>query len=191
MSTLEQELVELGGDIATALEELLLPATLLDANGIIRWQNGAARALRDGRVGSDFVELVAPDERAEIRTIIGRILKGEPAGFTVHVRRANGDYARVQSSAVPVRGEASVVAVLSLGHSVRSSAARAGPDLTPRQIEVLRLLADGRSTAEIAARLSLSSTTVRNHVAALIAALGAHTRLQAVVTARRAGLLDG
>jgi DNA-binding NarL/FixJ family response regulator len=62
--------------------------------------------------------------------------------------------------------------------------------LTKRQLEVLRLLADGRSTAEIAAELGLSQTTVRNYVAALLAALGAHSRLQAVVAARKAGLLD-
>lgn len=62
--------------------------------------------------------------------------------------------------------------------------------LTPRQLDVLRLLAEGKSTREIAHELSLSETTVRNHVAALIAALGVHTRLQAVIAARRAGLLD-
>jgi DNA-binding NarL/FixJ family response regulator len=62
------------------------------------------------------------------------------------------------------------------------------PHLTPRQLEVLRLLDEGLSTTEIAAELGLSQTTVRNYVANLLAALGAHTRLQAVVAARKAGL---
>jgi DNA-binding NarL/FixJ family response regulator len=62
--------------------------------------------------------------------------------------------------------------------------------LTKRQLEILRLLAEGRSTDEIATELGLSRTTVRNYIATLLAALGAHTRLQAVVVARRAGIID-
>ena len=65
-----------------------------------------------------------------------------------------------------------------------------GPHLTKRQLEVLRLLAEGRSTAEIATALGLTQTTVRNYVASLLAALGAHTRLQAVIAAREAGLIE-
>ena len=65
-----------------------------------------------------------------------------------------------------------------------------GPHLTKRQLEVLRLLAEGRSTAEIATALGLTQTTVRNYVANLLAALGAHTRLQAVIAAREAGLIE-
>ena len=64
------------------------------------------------------------------------------------------------------------------------------PHLTKRQLEVLRLLAEGRSTAEIAAALGLTETTVRNYVANLQAALGVHTRLQAVIAARKAGLIE-
>jgi DNA-binding transcriptional LysR family regulator len=62
--------------------------------------------------------------------------------------------------------------------------------LTARQLDVVRLLADGKSTSEIASELNLSQTTVRNHVAGLMAALGVHTRLQAVIAAKRAGFLD-
>jgi DNA-binding CsgD family transcriptional regulator len=61
--------------------------------------------------------------------------------------------------------------------------------LTPRQLEVLNLLAEGKSTREIADELWLSQTTVRNHIAGLMAALGVHTRRQAVIAAERGGLL--
>jgi DNA-binding NarL/FixJ family response regulator len=64
------------------------------------------------------------------------------------------------------------------------------PHLTKRQLEVLRLLAEGRSTAEIAAELALTQTTVRNYIANLLAALGVHTRLQAVIAARKDGLIE-
>jgi DNA-binding NarL/FixJ family response regulator len=54
---------------------------------------------------------------------------------------------------------------------------------------VLRLLQQGRSTDQIAAELSLSRETVRNHIRHLLRALGVHTRLEAVAVARREHLL--
>ena len=65
------------------------------------------------------------------------------------------------------------------------------PGLTPRQAEVLGLLAEGRSVREICAELYLSKATVRNHVRALLQALGAHSQLEAVAAARKLGLLPG
>lgn len=65
-----------------------------------------------------------------------------------------------------------------------------GSDLTVREREVLGLLADGLSSESIAGRLYLSSNTVRNHVQAVLTKLGAHSRLEAVSIAARAGLLD-
>jgi DNA-binding NarL/FixJ family response regulator len=59
------------------------------------------------------------------------------------------------------------------------------PALTPRQSEVVRLLEHGRSTRQIAEELHLSPETVRNHVRALLRALGVHSRLEAVALARR------
>lgn len=63
------------------------------------------------------------------------------------------------------------------------------PQLTPRQFEMLQLLASGRSVKEIGRELYLSQATVRNHVRALLQALGVHSQLEAVVKARRVGLL--
>jgi DNA-binding NarL/FixJ family response regulator len=50
---------------------------------------------------------------------------------------------------------------------------------------VLRLLEHGRSTRQIAQQLHLSPETVRNHVRAVLRALGVHSRLEAVALARR------
>ena len=58
------------------------------------------------------------------------------------------------------------------------------PHLTPRQVEVLRLLEQGRSTKQIAAELHVSTETVRNHIRRLFRALGVHSRLEAVAAAR-------
>jgi PAS domain S-box-containing protein len=56
--------------------------------------------------------------------------------------------------------------------------------LTPRQHEVLGLLADGAPAKVIAARLDLAEDTVRNHIRAILFALGSHSQLEAVAKAR-------
>jgi DNA-binding CsgD family transcriptional regulator/tetratricopeptide (TPR) repeat protein len=61
--------------------------------------------------------------------------------------------------------------------------------LTARQLEVLGLLADGLTNAEIAARLSVSAKTVDHHVSGVLAKFGVATRGQAVAAALRAGIL--
>jgi DNA-binding CsgD family transcriptional regulator/tetratricopeptide (TPR) repeat protein len=61
--------------------------------------------------------------------------------------------------------------------------------LTGRQVEVLELLAEGLTDAEIAARLSLSPKTVEHHVSALLAKLGVTSRRQAAAAARQLGVV--
>jgi len=195
VSSLEDELLELGGDITPALEDVGVPADLLDKDGIIRWQNNASLDLRGDRVGESWADFVAPGEQQAARDLITRIFcSGEPAELTLSVLRAEGGYVPLQFSGAPIRGGGSVVGVFGLGQRSDSKEPRATPgrrtDLTPRQLEVLRLLAEGMSTHEIATSLYLSPTTVRNHIASLLATLGVHTRLQAVVAASKAGLLD-
>ena len=52
--------------------------------------------------------------------------------------------------------------------------------LTPRELDVLRFLADGASTEHVAAELLISKATVRSHVKSLLAKLGVHSRVEAV-----------
>jgi PAS domain S-box-containing protein len=65
------------------------------------------------------------------------------------------------------------------------------PGLTPRQLEVLKLLSEGKSVKEIGKELYLSEATVRNHVRSLLQALGAHSQLEVLARAREMGILVG
>jgi DNA-binding NarL/FixJ family response regulator len=62
------------------------------------------------------------------------------------------------------------------------------PDLTPREREVLDLIAAGLSNTAIASRLGLAVKTVGNHISAIFAKLQVATRAEAIIRAREAGL---
>lgn len=66
-----------------------------------------------------------------------------------------------------------------------------GPDgLTRRELEILRLIADGLDSHAIAGHLHISQRTERNHVASILAKLGVHSRLQALVVCLRSGVIE-
>jgi len=62
--------------------------------------------------------------------------------------------------------------------------------LTPREKEVLRLMAEGTSSREIADKLGITYTTVRTHIRSLGSKLGVHSKLEAIVKARELALVE-
>jgi DNA-binding NarL/FixJ family response regulator len=87
----------------------------------------------------------------------------------------------------------SVTKRLILEFARSAPAAREAPPsfeaLTPRELEVFRLIARGMSNAEIAAELIVSETTVKTHVARVLMKLGVRDRVQAVVLAYESGVV--
>jgi NarL family two-component system response regulator YdfI len=70
-----------------------------------------------------------------------------------------------------------------------TQSATALDDLTPREIEVLRMLAEGLGTREMAARLGISDHTVKFHISSILDKLGAATRTEAVTMGIRMGII--
>jgi DNA-binding NarL/FixJ family response regulator len=82
-----------------------------------------------------------------------------------------------------------VAAVLDVGPSATAAAQPLPDDLSPREAEVLKLIAAGLSNTEIAAALFVSSATVKTHVNRIFAKVGARDRAQAVGYAYQHGLV--
>jgi two-component system, NarL family, nitrate/nitrite response regulator NarL len=65
------------------------------------------------------------------------------------------------------------------------------PNLSPRELEILALLAEGKTQQQIAETLVISPKTVATHIQHLLSKLGVHSRAQAVAIAFRLGLVEG
>ena len=181
--------LKVGGDVEQALEHVGVPSYVLDEAGVVRWINPAAERLLGDVRGRHFTSLVAPEERPGARErfvqkMLGTAVASEATGDLVS---SAGNRVSVEVSAVALKNGETVVGVFGLIEGRPDD--RRGtppPHLTPRQVEVLRLLEQGRSTKQIAAELHLSTETVRNHIRRLFRTLGVNTRLEAVAAARAA-----
>ena len=123
-------------------------------------------ALRAGAAGF----LLKRARPAEIVHAVRLVAEGESLLFPASVRQLAAEY----------------------GDGGGNRAARAAMDrarLTDREAEVLRLMARGLSNAEIATRLVVGTETVKSHVSAVLAKLGARDRTQAVIAAYESGFV--
>jgi PAS domain S-box-containing protein len=181
--------LSVGGDVELALSNVGVPSYVLDTTGSVRWINPAAERLLGDIRGRHFTSVVAPEDvrRAQeqfARKVLGTAQATDLTG--VLVSRA-GARVPVEINSVPLMSGERVVGVFGLLEEHPDERPIVPlPHLTPRQVEVLRLLERGRSTKQIADELQLSVATVRNHIRRLFAALGVHSRLEAVAAARAA-----
>ena len=98
---------------------------------------------------------------------------------------------RLEAAVLAVAAGATVLDDEAAERLLRRGVPGAGPveALTPRELEVLRLLAEGYPNKAVAARLEVSENTVKFHVNAVLGKLGAQSRTEAVMRATRLGLI--
>jgi PAS domain S-box-containing protein len=181
------------------VDTLVVPASLHGVDGRFVHMNAAAeRASGNSNAqlrGRHFTELLPAEARENVEAQFRRAVeRGEPTDFETVFVDASGQLRGVRAQHLPLREGAAIVGVLILAFDVRrppSEPVRLKPEprLTPRQREILELIASGLSTAEVARELTLSPETVRNHLRNAFRELRAHTRVEAIASAQRLGLL--
>lgn len=117
--------------------------------------------------------------------------EGWPVPCARMLIRTNGRQKLVSASTISIRlpGEEPIVLQLLRNGEVVTDREHEEAGLTPRQGEVLRLLANGVPAKVIATRLGIAEVTVRNHIQAILTELRCHSQLEAVAEARRRGVL--
>lgn len=169
---------------ALAPSAVVIDLELPDADGL----GLVAEASSSGRA------VVVVSERADGPTVLGALRAGaggylvKPDGLResgrVLLRVAEGE--RVLD---PRLGEDLVREVGRVARQAREGARLAG-EVTPREREILALLADGLTMRQVGRRLGISSRTVESHVLSLYRKLGVHSRVQAVAKGAALGLID-
>ena len=184
----------LSSEIGDALAHVGAPMYMLDRNGIVRWMNTRAIDLLGDHRGSHFTASMAPEAQAKARVEFAKKMLGtaRTSDFeAVEVLRTGQHVlAEIHSSAIENGGRiVGVFGIIDLRDEPLPARPPPPSDLTPRQHEILLLLARGYSTKQIAEALSLSRETVRNHIRALLSALHVNSRVGALVEGRRRGLI--
>lgn len=201
---------------AQELARLLRAGSAVSLIGLVPDAEGVASLQSSTKVNVVVVDLDRSDEQGLI-TLIGvcQVLTGQrvlvataqdddPAlGAAVVMAGASGLLPRVRTRATledalrrALGGElvlpddhlASLVQQVPLSEAGDPAAAHMG-SLTARELEVLRLLANGSTTGEIARLLEISPMTVQSHVKNVLAKLGVHSKVEAVRLAWRAGTI--
>jgi DNA-binding NarL/FixJ family response regulator len=122
------------------------------------------------------------------RVLLGAIDAG-CSGFLTKDRAAS-EVARAVRAAASGEALISPAQLARLLPRLSSKRTEVGTDLTRRELELLTHLARGSSNKTIASELHLSLNTVRNYVQSVLTKLGAHSKLEAVSTAVREGIID-
>jgi non-specific serine/threonine protein kinase len=169
--------------IATALDGLAVIAANASQPDIAAQLFGASQALAES-VGAPFEESITRDvARAAAQSALGaEVFASElETGRSLSIQDAISLTGRVAVSSKSLGKPGSATSAI--------PAAPTAGILSPREIEVLRLLADGRSAQEIAGDLFISHRTVTTHISNILGKLGVDSRAAAVAVALRNGLV--
>ncbi len=119
---------------------------------------------------------------------VGYLLKDVSSEKLIEAIQAayNGDYFLLPSITAKVVSEFSKIS-----KPIRKHKDEMIPDpLSPREIEILRVVATGASNKEIAEQLYISEGTVKNHLSSILGKLGVRDRMQAILKAKELGIID-
>jgi DNA-binding NarL/FixJ family response regulator len=176
-------------DALAALAHALAESALLDDEAEIAAEH-ANRAVELHR------SLDIPYERAEVSLRAGAILAAAGEREQALERLVDAHRIARKLGARPL-ATAAASEVEALGESVekrlgkRAAAERDGAGLSRRELEVMRLVAAGRTNKEVAEELFLSPRTIDMHVRNILSKFGSRSRTEATARARELGLLDG
>jgi len=183
-----------GEEAVRRAAELAPEVVLMDLRMPVLDGVAATRRLRAEQPGVRVIALTTFDDDEDVFAAlragaVGYLLKDVSSARLVEavLTAAAGGSVLEPSVAAKV-----VARVARLPADETGSAGRAQPLVVPlseREVDVLRLLADGRSNREIAGRLHLAEGTVKNHVTNVLGKLGARDRTQAALRARALDLL--
>jgi DNA-binding CsgD family transcriptional regulator len=157
----------------------------------LRWLSGVDTPAEDDLVAAweraveGFAAFGHVFEIARSRARLSAVLRA--LGRTTEARE-HGDAAR--EVAHRLGAEPLLAELREAGSVPQRGETRSGGALTPRELEILRLVAQGRSNGEIARQLYISAKTVSVHVSNILAKLGASGRTEAAALARSRGLLE-
>jgi DNA-binding NarL/FixJ family response regulator len=181
------------GDAAVLVAEELAPdVVLMDVRMPKRSGIEATRAIAELVPTTRIIMLTVSDEEEDLYEAI----KAGAAGYLlkeISIEEVAGAIRSVvsgQSLITPSMASKLLVEFSNLAKKAEAKQAVPSPRLTSRELEVLKLVAQGMSNKEIAAELYISENTVKNHVRNILEKLHLHSRMEAVVYAVREKILD-
>ncbi len=177
-----------GADALQALHDTPVDVVVMDMRMPIMDGITATRTLKQIHPDTKVLLLTSFDEDEAVR-------KALAAGANGFLLKDTSPDALVDGIRAVVHDGTSVVSPGPIARLFRTPASRRQPlpfdaELSPRELQILQLLCAAYSNAEIAEELSLSDSTVKTHVSALMSKLGVTSRLKAVVRGYELGLVE-
>jgi PAS domain S-box-containing protein len=188
---------------AQVLDQVDLAVIATDAAGVVTTWNSRAETLygwsREEAIGSHVNDLTVPAQsRHTAEEILAALVRGKPWQGSFKLRRKDGSVFTAFVKDSPIVEDGRLVGVVGISIEIgdpelanavravvdgRRSDGRRARTLSPREREVLGLLARGLTGEQIAERLVLSPETIRTHIRNAREKLGASTRVEAVTMA--------
>ena len=199
-----QGVVRLAAEATEGIDRIVLCDGVADAAAhlvseptcivVIELDGGSVDLVRQVRAVGAGARIIVLSNRVDGRQVLDAMRLGTEAFLPNPdgLRDFDETLARVASGERVISAALEAEAVLQVGRLARQARERSDvvPSITPRELEILALLADGLTTRQIARRLEISPRTVENHVAKLYRKLEVGSRLQAVARAATLGLIE-